>query len=585
MAGTKNLLEHLRGVYGDNAVVDIEEGDSTIDVAQDVRGVFGLAAADLVNNTKGTVLVPAGRYVVKSTVTLPRDVHLLMEGVFVYDDDGDEPILVVGEDDYANQSILLRLAVERSATHASDWTSHDNIGIKLVNCLQCDINIVRANANTIGLQCIGVGTSVGGNGFMWNTIRLGKIMDNHHAIDCTGTSTWVTSPEAKLNIGCCNQNTFIGGRLGVSSTYQTGRSRYGVIIYAKDYDYQHPGLSYNTHNNNRFINTSFELSPPGGVAETLPVYIKQGWYNHFEGVRNETSETEYFMRVTGQSILNDIVTGYGSCLVQDLCQPSAEVPEAVPSTAYVPSTSHLQQPAKGTWSSGPLYAIATAYRRVSGNPDVDYIMIPGLFLSKDEGQGGSDNRHLYLDGYTLGSESVDFNATRAIGISLRTQTRKRFVVRRAFLDGYPGRVRIRCYNAGDQLLGGEDPFYCTGLPKLTLRYWDNRFGGCYQFNADSSGDAFFTVHEDVAAVDVLITGGTEDVELQSFTIESVDGGTPGCFLRVGLPHDPHLRLAVEAPQFGHYTNGTRVYHASPSSGQPQGWVLTGASTWAALPNL
>lgn len=529
--------------------------------------------------------VPAGRYIIRSTVTLPRDVHLLMEGVFVYDDDEDEPILVIGEDDYVNQSILLRLAVERSATYASDWTSQDNIGIKLLNCYQCDINVVRASLNTIGVQCIGVGTSAGGNGFSYNTIRLGKIMDNQYAIDCAGKSYYSAGPPIVFYVGFCNQNTFIGGRVGVSSSYQTGKSRYGVRIYTKDYDSQNPTHLYNTHNNNRFINTSFELTLPQGQGlEALPVLIQQGWYNHFVGCRNETTGADPFARVENQSIYNELVTGYGTCVVDDQCAPSTEVPEAAPSTTILPSTSFIQQPAKGTYNSGSLTAMATAYKQDAGPPAVDYIMIPGLFLSEDEGQGGSDNRNLFLDGFTLASTFVRFDDTRAVGVRIGTGVQKRFIVRRAFSSGSPGRVRIRCYDSMSNLLTGDSPYYATGMPISRLVYAPNNFGGCYQMTSNSVMDLYFSVHEDVASVEVLISGA----DLMSFTIECVDGGSPSVLFFAGMSRDPNLRLAIEAPQYGYYLKGTRVYNAEPAQNDPQGWVCTSSGapgSWLAMPDL
>ena len=211
-------------------------------------------------------------------------------------------------------------------------------------------------------------------------------------------------------------------------------------------------------------------------------------------------------------------------------------------------------------------------------------MIPGLFLSEDEGQGGSDNRHLFLDGLTLTSSFVRFDDTRAVGVRIGTVVQKRFVVRRAFGPD-TGRVRIRCYDSMSNLLTGDSPYYATGMPNRILVYAPNNFGGCYQMTSDSAMDLYFCLHEDVASAEVLISGA----DLMSFSIECVDGGSPAVLFLPGMSRDPNLRLAIEAPQYsGYYVKGTRVYHAEPSQGDPQGWVCTTTGApggWAALPDL
>ena len=94
--------------------------------------------------------------------------------------------------------------------------------------------------------------------------------------------------------------------------------------------------------------------------------------------------------------------------------------------------------------------------------------------------------------------------------------------------------------------------------------------------------------------------------LRAFTIETVDSQAPGVFLplpRAGhpedeqLPRDPNLRLALRSPKLaepncGYYEKGTRVYHAAPAIGLPQGWICFESSSgdgsagmWETLPLL
>jgi len=71
-------------------------------------------------------------------------------------------------------------------------------------------------------------------------------------------------------------------------------------------------------------------------------------------------------------------------------------------------------------------------------------------------------------------------------------------------------------------------------------------------------------------------------------IEAVDGSTPHVYIPseaecgTQLPRDPNLRLAVLPPDYkdydrGYYEKGTRVYHANPAAGEPQGWVCIQSS--------
>jgi hypothetical protein len=134
------------------------------------------------------------------------------------------------------------------------------------------------------------------------------------------------------------------------------------------------------------------------------------------------------------------------------------------------------------------------------------------------------------------------------------------------------------------LLTGDSPYYATGMPNSRLVYAANNFGGCYQMTSDSVVDLYFSLHDDVASAEVLITGA----DLMSFTIECVDGRSPAILFLPGMSRDPNLRLAIEAPQYGYYIKGTRVYNAEPAQNDPQGWVCTSTGapgSWLAMPDL
>lgn len=140
------------------------------------------------------------------------------------------------------------------------------MAIRLINCQCCNIAIGDASMSYAGVEFFADNELACGN----NTVWLGLLWSNKHGVVLAGQGG-----------GQVNNNTFIAGRIAVSSSIHT-MGRYAIRIYTKDAG--EPG-AYTSHNNNRFINTSIEIGSSSEYG-ALPILVEHGDSNHFTGVRS-----------------------------------------------------------------------------------------------------------------------------------------------------------------------------------------------------------------------------------------------------------------------------------------------------------
>ena len=466
-----------------------------------------------------------------STVTIPAGINVIMDSPLIYAGVANEPCLVIGETGVSNR-VELKIRVTKKVQ--SDWSNEDCIGVKIFNADTSKIDIKYATKFTIGVQFIG-----SGKGFAYNETRLGFLYDNKISLDCTN----------ELN-GWCNENSYYGGRFSNLTTTNTGLSRYGVRITSKD------GL-YTNNNNNVFYKPSFELKVPTS-GEAIPILIEHGNLNEFKSIRNEGNSSPT-VRITNNSTANEITSGYGDVVVEDL--------------SMYPNTKSSARREQIFTDVGKVIFLASDLHKKACYYDGDSkVNIPTVHI------GTSGNSSVLNSGnnITLNENYLGLSSTRAVGIFVNTAKYKRFVVRRDVEASNPGRVAIRCYDANGNVLDSSGPNhpYVRGIAP-SPPYYSTNFGGTYRMGSDSPAAFYFKVHDDVKKIAVLVGGGSSSCYLRGFSIECLDGF---CSTWAGYEEIiPGCNIGIAAPTAGTWKVGRRVVRI-PKVGLPKAWICTVAGT-------
>jgi hypothetical protein len=510
-------------------------GDNSTNDTRAIRDAITAAAAVATSAYHPVLYFPACvGYYTSGTITIPKNIDVIMDAPIIYHGTDEEPALVVGEAGVASMFVTLKLNVKRNTI--SDWTSENNIGIFLYNCNTCKIDIVQAYGFTIGVQCIG-----DGQGFAYNTTRLGYIISNKYGVDLNND-----------NSGWCNENYFYGGRFAVGTGVNSTESRYGVRITSKE-DY------YN--NSNVFMKPSFELNSTDASDEAVCILIEKGMNNSFLKIRNENNDS--VATIENNSTENEITTGYGYA---PYTESSVYPYNNVESIRQV-----LMNKIKSiVFNSGAMHKNAVYYNNSS------YVHIPNVHFS----YGTVSTLYETSDNITIYDSFLNV-AARGIGVFINTELSKRFIVYKDVVSGYGGRLSVRCYDEnGDILtnLDAEHP-YVKGTVGISFT-WSTTYGGTYRTGADTNSAIYFKVGDAVKYIDVIVSSGTLNLRIRQFQIATLDdyscaawSGYEGGMLGASL--------ATVSPTKGKYEVRKLILNAVPSSGNPQGWVCIRRGTTAA----
>jgi hypothetical protein len=492
-------------------------GDGVTDDRQKIIDAINACVA-----LKGTNKIPelyfpyCNGYAVSGTITVPAGISVIMDAPIVYIGTVNEPCLIIGEASSSNTNVTLKLQVERSTL--SDWSSENNVGIRLINTSQSEIEIIKANKFTIGVQCQG-----DSKGFAYNDVKLFSLNGNKIAVDLTSK-----------NAGWCNENNFYGGRFSVSTGQNNGLSRYGVRITSADGYIQ---------NNNHFIKPSFELQQSNASpGEALPVLIEYGSQNTFRACRNESNGT-IFARILNNSTENYIHIGYGSQF--DIIDDQSNYP----ATKFETNKNGLREQ-----SGKLLFQISNIQKRACYYDGNSNIHVAGVHMAV------SSNSSVYKTQTSLviNDDYLEIPSTRGIGVFVDTRKNKRFLIRREVISGYGGRVAIRCYDSNGVLLTDNDPNhpYVKGNVYAVLSY-TTFFGSSYRSGLDNELDYYITVHNDVAKIEVIFCGGTNPCKLRGFSIATLDSGHASVY--PGYDEIiPGMNLAITPPTAGTWKKGKVV---------------------------
>ncbi|MCP4545850.1 MAG: hypothetical protein GY835_05210 [bacterium] len=439
----------------------------------------------------------------------------------------------------ANPLLRHRLRVRKDPL--SDWADEASVGIQIHNANSCQIDVLQAEGFTIGVQCVG-----SGQGFCYNEIRFGWLINNKIGLDLSSMSS-----------GCVNENLFLNGRFSAWTGAQPGKSRYGIRIISADGTYTH-------NNNNLFIKPCFELNAPGAEpdGEAVPILMEHGDLNRFESCRDE-GNSAIFARVLHGSQGNEFHIGYGyDPMIDDQSRSRS---------SWVTSRllRLIARAGNALFLSGPLHKRA-------GHYDKTRVHVPGVHLTTS----ASDKVERAVDSIFIADDYLELPPGRGVGIFIDTSRLKRFVVRPDVDEGCGGRIRVRCYDRDGRILQdpGNGTPYVTGMSFHALYFDSTSFGGTYITGSDGDSDLFIAVGDEVKKIDIFLVGGSKaDLRIRSFGVYSVDKGMAAAW--TGFEGSVEgVSLAAGMPSEGNWQTGRIVCNAEPRPGEPIGWVCTEGGT-------
>jgi len=523
VAGLKKSYPEWYGAVGDNATDDSAALNKVFDNAEERSTVY---------------LTSRLGYGTASAVTCKHHVNIEMLSPITYTGSSDITVLAIGTNGTANRMVRLKLQVVR-ADH-SDWLSEDNIGVKLINIYLSEIKLDYIDGFTRNAVLYSHTAGVA-----YNTFHLNHIINGKYGIDLyAATEGWV------------NENTFLGGRVGVDSTVNNTLDRFGIRFTSQDDAYN--GYYYN--NANTFFKLCFEMGKAAATGDAVGVLMEYGQLNTFHDCRDENNDE--VARITNDSRYNLFDFSYGLGALTDNSDHKSNY-----------STHHNQYPYEPYVGSSVFHSGALHKKACYADGDT-YVHVPRVVL----GTSSNANIAKSLNNITMGASYLTFGSTRSLGKFIDTRTSKRFIARKDVEVGYGGRMGIQAYDSGGSILtdGGANHPYVFSQTPGEYSYGASH-GGIYLSGSDSDADRPFGVHDDVKYVKMVMVGGTAELRIRSFTIFSVDGGAPATWTGYEEVMEGS-NIGTAAPTAGTWERGRVVYNAAPTAGNYMGWVCTTAGT-------
>lgn len=506
-----------------------------------------LRTSGIESQTQGSIVsvyFPYGKgFRITDTINVSNNISVIMDGQVVFDNTAnDRPAIVIGDSTLTQRKQHI---IDVTNKNATTWPAEDvngvfstiSTGVKLVNQYWCEITIRRAANFTVGVQCYGDTL-----GFVYNEVKLGILAGNKVGLDLSGeTSGW------------CNENNFYGGRFSTSSIVaNNGKNRYGIRITDTD-------GTYTNHNNNNFHKPCFELN--GTIANpgiALPILIVHGTTNAFYDCRTEGNyvASTALIRTLNDSAQNFVDVGFGiDGTVEDL----GNYPSTI---TYRRGKLLTDKNYISVFDSGDLL------RRVCPYDATNVFVSDELILLNS----GDANVYDFFTSITLNATSVQFPSSRGLGVRIDTTSNKRFVVKKSTVSGAGGRTCVRCFNASGSILYSATTPYVKGYP-FSIPSANSTFGGHYRSGTDTSSPLYFTVDDDVAYIDVFVSGGTNPIQIKQFQVQAID--SEAAIISQKKKTGLH---AIQIPTSGTWEVGDVINNAVPTTNSIVGWQCTVAGT-------
>lgn len=191
-------------------------GMSTSNTAEENTAALEAAAAMLAEG--GELIIPAGVFdISETTIVLPHRSTLTFIGTLRYDGTGVG--LTIGSKDQVCHCPNVQGV--RLITTTSDWSSVGRVGVRFINLYSGRIDIPQVEGFWHGIECYGMN----GQGFSYNHIYLGRIVDNKRSI-VFGSGRGNSSGSG----GWSNENHVYGGRFAFTSAITEGAGHWHIWV-------------------------------------------------------------------------------------------------------------------------------------------------------------------------------------------------------------------------------------------------------------------------------------------------------------------------------------------------------------------
>lgn len=467
----------------------------------------------------------ANRYNIADTIAFSYLIKVLkMDGMLYFTASTMIPAITIGDPTHAMIAADIAINVQRSTQ--SDWTdgswkNETCIGAIIHNASNCEIDIKRANAFTIGVQCFASSKE-----WSYNHTKLGNFVSNFIGLDLTNqTGGWV------------NENLFTDGQWHQNTGTNVGHIRYGIRITSRD-------LTYPTNNNNVFLKTSLESNDTTGAATNgiaVGVLIEHGWNTRFEKARTEGNT--YAAYVQNDSRDNSFDVGFGTTKIKDTSLRYT--------TSILSPDRHAVAPFKRlVYDSGNLMDNLVYYNDTEFN-------IKNVFMQVAENTitNHSSAFWLYPEYFYSNSNVI------GVGVFVDTTKVKRFYVKKDNAVNNFGGFRIQCYDVNGVLLDNSTQ-RVTGA---TISYVD---APSYDYLTTKQNSLVFDLTPEVYSIRLSLTA-TDSVsimKLRAFQIYTEED-----IVRVWTGFDNDFNVATQIPTKGNYLKGKTIHNDNAAAGVTQGW--------------
>jgi hypothetical protein len=528
----------------DSGIVNAKQfgavGDGVTDDTVAIQAAFNSGAT--------TIVLGAYTYLITNTVTLPNNVNIdFGGGELLYAGPRDRVAFQVGTTTGNAGSVFVQNVKVRSST--TDWTNTAYIGIRVCSARRANINVVLSSGFTIGFEAYS-----NGGGYAYNYHLIQHIVDNKYAMVLTndGAASYI------------NENIFMGGRYGNTSSTNSLGSSYGVWVRVLNSGYQ-------ASNMNRWIAPCFEMQD-GAVGDTrVPIWFDNcGQDNTVINARYETGRGTFAL-MTGTTYSYVVNNRFEARVFGTNSLPGVMQTGNARQNLFVSiGDPEIQYP--GSTVSYDVFKAVKAFNATNAS------ISNGLHF----GGPGNATPLLNATSITQRRNSVSFPISRNIGFFAKVTPGGSYVVStETDPNGGKGRIYVNCYDANFTLLTGGSDLYrnIAGDPNA---YNGAAFGGAYEDNADGN-DFLFQLSSNVHFIRVCVANSW----LQSIRLQQLSKSAAPIRCFSGLETNDGTLFSGISPATGingSYARGEIINNAVAASGQPSYWqcVTTGrlAPAWA-----
>jgi hypothetical protein len=522
-------------------------GDGVTDDTAAIQAAFNSGAT--------TIVLGAYTFNITNTVTLPDNVNIDFDGgELLYSGPRDRVAFQVGTTNGNAGSVFVQNVSVRSST--IDWSNTAYIGIRVCSARRANINVVLSSGFTIGFEAYSKG-----GGYAYNYHLIQHLRDNKYAMVLTNDGA----------LSYINENIFMGGRYGNTSSSDALGSSYGVWLRVLNSGYQSSNL-------NRWIAPCFEMQD-GVLGDTRVPFLFDncGQDNTVINARYETGRGTFAL-MTGTTYDYVVNNRFEARVFGTNSLPGITQTGTARQNLFVSiGDPEIQYP--GSTVSYDVFKSVKAYNATNAG------ISGGLHI----GSSSAATPFLNATSITQRRNSVSIASSRSIGFFAKVTPGGCYVVAtETDPAGTPGRIIVNCYDANFVLLTNASATYPDLLRNINgspIGYTAS-YGGGYTDNADGN-DYLFQLSSAVHYIRVNVSGGTNPAWVQSIRLQQLSKSAAPIRCFSGLDTNDGTLFSGISPATGingSYARGEIIHNAVAASGQPSYWqcVTAGrlAPAWA-----